>query len=157
MNKVIGSFVCVSGLLLAFGVDVSTIIGGVTSFLIIGGAFYYLCRGKLPENFWLMVFGVFFGPILLASLIRALCRAIWNYLVSTLGIFAPLPLILGGLAVAFLAYLYVRPRISALLGDQDTQSFINERHPVLPPQQERGELVCIEQESDSSNESEDED
>lgn len=157
MNKLIGGCICVAGALLAFGIDLSTIISDVSALILLGGVVHYLFLRKLPENFWPMLFGVFFGPIILASLLRAICSAIWNSLVSTFGVLAPAPLILGGLAISFLAFLYVRSRIKPLLKSHGNQPLISERRPVLPSLRDGGELVCIEEESDSHNEYSDED
>ena len=144
MNKVFGIFTCVAGLLLALGFDISSLICDIGALLILFGAFHYVFLRRLPQNFWLTVGAVLFGPIILASLIRSLCNSVWSYLVVTFGSFALAPLILGGLAVSFIAFMYVRSRISPLLGSNDKQNFINERQPVFPPHLEEDNLIWTE-------------
>jgi hypothetical protein len=149
MNKILGGYICVTGILLALGLDISTLVVAVTAILILVGIVHYLALRRLWEGYWLMLFGLFFGPILLASLLRAACRGIWAYLVFNLGVFAPVPLIFGMLLVSFLAFMYLRARISPLLGDSDKEKFINERKPVLPPHlEEEDDLIWTEQEKE---------
>jgi hypothetical protein len=160
MNKMLMYLACIFGLLLACGLDVTTLIGYVTGAIIVVGLVRYLFMKELPENFWSMLFGVFFGPFLLASLLRAVCRAVWNCLTLTLGFLAPALLIIGILLISFLAFLYVRSRFALLLGDDDKQNFISERKPVLPPHQEEDDNLIwteSEKELDSHKEYSDED
>src|ERR1041385_987835 len=154
MNKFVGGFECLAGLLLALGFDVSDLICDVGALLIIFGALHYVFVRRLPDFFWPLIGGILFGPILLALLIRSICSAIWNYLVVTFGSFALVPLILGGLAVSFISFLYVRSRISPLFGNNHKQTFTNERQAVLPPFEKNEAFICAE--SDSLNEYSDE-
>lgn len=161
MGRVLCGLVLLLGALLALGVNVTMIVCDATAIVVLGGVVHYLFLGRLPGNFWPTVFGLFFGPILLASLLRAICRATWNYLILTFGVFAPAPIILGVLFVSFLAFMYVRPRVAPLLRGKDKQNFINERKPILPPhlEEEDDDLVWTEQEKelDSPKEYSDED
>ncbi|PYS88769.1 MAG: hypothetical protein DMF64_19700 [Acidobacteria bacterium] len=147
MNRAISGFICALGLLLAFGVDVSNLICYGTVFLVLGGVVHYLIRGKLPPNFWLLLFGVLVGPFLLAALLHAVYRKITYSLYATFGRYTVVVLFLGFLAVSALSFCYVRSRFSGLLSGFRKQDAINERQPVLTLLEGRSEESCVELES----------
>lgn len=151
-------FTCVLGLLLAFGVDVSTFICDVTALLILGGVFHYLLLKRLPDNFWPILFAIFFGPILIAALLRALYIKTVTFLFATFGWLTIPVLCVGAVTIAGIAFLYVRSQVLRLTGTHRDINSLEERRPIRTLLPERLEESCGEQEeSESSNDSADED
>src|SRR5437763_11432021 len=131
MNRAICWFICALGLLLAVGVNVGALIYEGAELLILAGVVYYFIRGKLPPNFWLILFGVLLGPFLLAAFLQALYIKIMNSLFATFGHYTVVVLFLGFTAVSALSFLYVRSRLDGLLSDSRNRASPKERPPGL--------------------------
>jgi hypothetical protein len=157
MNKLLGCYICVTGILLAFRLDMSTVVCDVTALVVLGGAVHYLALRRFWDNFWPMLFGVFFGPLLIAAILRTLYVKTVTFLFSTFGRFTIPILCLGIVAISGLSFLYVRSQVRRFTRRHRKDDSLEERRPVLTILREKVEELCGYKESESSNDSSDED
>jgi hypothetical protein len=123
------AFVILLGLLLAFGVDISELVGLIAFLLIVLGAFSLLFRGKLPEHFLSSLIGILIGPMLLCCAIKALWGQGWGFLGSIFSSTTAAQILLVLMVASFL---YVRARLTHKEGEGKKQIHTNERQPVFP-------------------------
>ncbi|HJQ69591.1 MAG TPA: hypothetical protein VKA70_11495 [Blastocatellia bacterium] len=123
------AFVIFLGLLLAFGIDISALVGLIAFLLILLGAFSLLFKGRLPEHFLSSLIGLLIGPILICCAIKALLGQGWGFLGSIFGSTTGALILLVLMAASFL---YVRARLTHKESEGRKQLHTNERQPVFP-------------------------
>lgn len=141
INRTVLSLVIISGVLLAFQIEIYGLIAVAILLLFMAGAFSYMLRGKLPKNFWLLLAELIFGPPFISCLVMLLLRqprsAFDSVLSGTLALIVLLVLMVG-------SFLYVRSKIVARKNHKE-HLHTNERRPILPVHEENeSELVSHE-------------
>jgi hypothetical protein len=138
MYRIVLGLVIILGLLLAFNVPVSGLIGPLVVLLIMASALSCILRGKLPRHFWAMVASLIIGPLLLCCLIKALLTRFEN--IPGLGL-SRTTFVLVLLILMTISFLYVRARLYAGRRHNQRELHTSERQPVLPSHDEHeGEL-----------------
>lgn len=151
MGRIVCGSVFVLGLLLAFGLNVISVVCDVTALIVLGGAVHYLARGRLPQNFWLLRPASLFGPPLVASILHALYVKTVEFLFSTFGRLTIPVLCLGFVAVSGLSFLYARSEWARLTGYSKEDDSLDERKPVLRLLRGKREAICDDEEGQVSD------
>jgi len=128
LSRIVFGYAFVVGILAAFGVNTTALVGLPALLLVLVAALYFMARGRFPQHFWLLLLGLIIGPALVCCLFGAVIAFLRSLIAQGSGAyFWPIALVV----LVILSFLYVRRR-QAQNGEHKPELHTNEREP-LPP------------------------